>query len=463
MTQSKSLTEIYKEILVDRTKKSQEIWTNLSKLTPYGVHSNWRVFEPYPLFISRAKGSRIYDVDGNEYIDFNMAFGALVVGHANPVLIEKIKQRLEDGTIYGHETEISLKLSETLTRRYGYDMVRFSNTGSEATMLSLRLARVVTGRNKIIKFEGHYHGSHELVMVGVKPSLRHAGNAKCPRSVPTGYPHNVVPKEVAENVIIAPWNDSDAVEKIMRNHGNEVAAIILEPVAMNMGFVPGKKEFVKHLRELADEYNSLLIFDEVKTSGMWVRGAQEYFNVKADIVAVAKALGGGFPFSAVLSSREIMEVIGPKKVPHGGTFNSNPLSTYATYITVTELLIESNLAYTHQLSEQLAKGYRDVIQDRGLEAHVVQLANKGTVFFAKEEVNNWRDFVLKVSWGQWFVWTLGMVINGIIPQPLAYDEQWTISIMHTKEDVQKAIETADKVAKEIKGKSVEAIGIEESI
>lgn len=460
---SEILTQIYREQYIKRTPKSYEIWSNLAKLTPHGVHSNWRIFDPYPLIMARGRGSRIYDVDGNEYIDFNMAFGALVVGHANPLLIERIKQKLEDGVIYGHETETSYKLAKELTQRYGYDMVRFSSTGLEATLLAVRLARASTGRNKILKFEGHYHGTHESLMVGVKPDPKHAGHPKRPRSVPSGYPYNVVPRELAENVIVAPWNDIEAVEELMKMHGNDIAAIILEPVAMNMGVVPGKRELIKRLRELADEYNCLLIFDEVKTSGMWYRGAQEYYGIKADIITIAKAIGGGFPFSAVLTKREIMELIGPKKVPHGGTFNANPLSTYAAYVTVTELLTETNLHYTHKLSEELAKGYRDIIQDKGLDAHVVQIANKGTVYFSKDEINNWRDFVFKVNWGYWYVWILGMVINGVIPQPMAIDEQWTVSIMHTKEDIQKAIEIADRVASEIKGKRVEKLAVEEAI
>ena len=272
-----------------------------------------------------------------------------------------------------------------------------------------------------------------------------------------------VPAEIAQTVVVAPWNDIDAVEKIMRKHGNDIAAIILEPVAMNMGVVPADKEFIKGLRDLANEYNSLLIYDEVKTSGMWYRGAREYYGVKADIIAVAKALGGGFPFSAVLSSRKIMELIGPRKVPHGGTFNANPLSVYAAYITVTELLTENNLYYTHKLSNELAKGYQDLINDVGVEAHVVQVANKGTVYFTKDPVRNWRDFVNKVNWGLWYVWTLGMVVRGVIPQPMAMDEQWTISIMHTKEDIEKTIETASIVLREIKGKTVKPLAVEEAI
>jgi glutamate-1-semialdehyde 2,1-aminomutase len=463
MSKIETLTEIYKDIYTKKTSKSRELWLKLAKITPYGVHSNWRIFDPHPLIISKASGSRIWDIDGNEYIDFNMAFGALVIGHANPKLLEKIKQVIENGTIYGHETEWSYKLGEVLTARYGCDMVRFANTGLESTLLAIRLARAATGRTKILKFEGHYHGSHELLMVSVKPDPKNAGHPKKPRSVPAGYPYNVVPKELTEKVVVAPWNDFEATNEIIKNHGNDLAAIILEPVALNMGVVPGNKDFIIFLRKLADEYNCMLIFDEVKTSGMWYRGAQDFFGVKADIITVAKSIGGGFPFSAVLASKDVMELIGPRKVPHGGTFNANPLSVYAAYVVLTELLTEPNLTYTHKLSEELAKGYRDLIQDRKLEAHVVQIANKGTIYFSKEEINTWRDFVAKVNWGLWYVWTLGMVVNGVIPQPMAIDEQWTISIMHSREDIDKTLETADKVMKEIKGKLVKPITVEEAI
>lgn len=458
-----ALTDLYREQFLKKTKRSKEIWEELVNLTPYGVHSNWRIFDPYPIIMARAKGSRIWDVDGNEYIDYNMSFGALVAGHANPTLVEKVREKLEEGTIYGHETELSLKLSKVLTQRFGYEMVRFSSTGMEATSLAVRLARAYTGREKILKFEGHYHGTHDALAVGVKPNPYNAGHPKMPRSVLAGFPLRAIPEAIASTVVIAPWNDLDAVENIMRKHGDEIAGIILEPVAMNMGVVPADKEFIVGLRKLADEYNSLLIYDEVKTSGMWYRGAAEYYGVRADIIAVAKALGGGFPFSAVLARRDIMELIGPKKVPHGGTFNANVLSVYASYVTVTEILTENNMYYTHKLSSDLAKGYRDLIEDLKIEAHVVQIANKGTVFFSKDPIRNWRDFVNKVSWGQWYNWTLGMVLRGVIPQPMAMDEQWTVSVMHSKEDIEKSIEIAGIVFKEVKEGVAKPMVVEEAI
>ncbi|MEM3961456.1 MAG: aminotransferase class III-fold pyridoxal phosphate-dependent enzyme [Sulfolobales archaeon] len=305
--------------------------------------------------------------------------------------------------------------------------------------------------------------SRSITSIGVKPSPYAAGHPRKPRSVPAGFPLPAIPKSIADTVVIAPWNDLGAVEDIMREHGNDIAAIILEPVAMNMGVVPADKDFIVGLRRIADEYNSVLIFDEVKTSGMWFRGASEYYGVRADIIAVAKALGGGFPFSAVLADRKFMDLIGPRGVPHGGTFNANILSVYAAYVTVTELLTESNLAYTHKLSSELAKGYRDLIEDLRIEAHVVQIANKGTIYFSDKPIKNWRDFVEKVRWGVWYNWVLGMVVNGIIPQPMAYDEQWTISIAHTREDIEKTIEIAGKVFREVREGRALRFEVEEAI
>jgi glutamate-1-semialdehyde 2,1-aminomutase len=456
----KTVTEEYRERFISKTPKSAELYRRNVSLAPHGVHSNWRIFDPHPIFMARGKGSRIWDVDGNEYIDYNMAFGALAIGHAHPILVERIRERIENGTVFGFETKYGVKLAEVLLKRFGFEMIRFSSTGLEGTQLAVRLARAATNRPKILKFEGCYHGSHDSLLVGVKPDPLHAGHPKKPRSVPAGPG---IPKDIADQVVIAPFNDIYAVEDIMRQHGNDIAAIILEPIPMNMGVVLPKKGFLEGLRKLADEYNSLLIFDEVKTSGKFYRGAQDYFGVKPDIIVVAKALGGGYPFSAVMAKKDLMELIGPRKVAHGGTFNSNPLSVYAAYITVTEILTEQNLAYAQKLSDELAKGYRDVIEDKRVDAHVVDIATSGTVFFTKEEISNWRDFVLKVNWGRWYAWVLGMLINGVIPQALGIDEQWTVSIQHTKEDIQKTVEMFDKVLSEIKGRETVPVKVEEAI
>ncbi len=432
----------------ERTKASAELYRRALHLTPFGVHSNWRIFDPYPLFMKRGRGSRIWDADGNEYIDYNMAFGALGIGHAHPVLVGEMRRIIEDGTIYGFETEISVKLAEVLTQRYGYDMVRYSTTGLEATLLAVRLARAFTQRKKILKFEGCFHGTHEQVMVSVKPSIYRAGHPRKPNSVPASLG---MPDELTNLVVVAPYNDLEATEKIMREQGNEIAGVIIEPIAMNMGVVIPDKEFMKGLKELTEEYNSLLIFDEVKTSGKFLRGAQDYFGIRGDIMVVAKSIAGGYPLSAVLARREIFDVVGPNKTAHGGTFNSNILSVSAAYITLTKILTEDGLRHAQQLSQELARGYEDILQDSGIEAHVSHIATSGTIYFCKEPVKNWRDFLRYSNFGRWYAWIMRMLVRGVIPQALGFDEQWTVSVQHSEEDVEKTLEAMKHSVREIKG------------
>lgn len=449
----KSFVEQFKA----KTSRSASLYREALKLTPYGVHSNWRIFDPYPLFMKSGKGSRITDVDGNTYIDFNMAFGALGVGHAHPVLVEEMKKVIEDGTIFGFESEPSVKTAKLLTERFGYDNVRFATTGLEGTLLAVRLARSFTGRKKILKFEGCFHGTHEPLMVSVKPNIYKAGHPKTPNSVPASMG---MPEEFANLVVAAPYGDLEAVEKIMQKHGNEIAGIILEPVAMNMGVVVPSLNFLKGLREIADEYNCLLIFDEVKTSGKFYRGVQEWCGVKGDVMVAAKSIAGGYPFSAILSRKEIFEVVGPNKTAHGGTFNSNPLSVSAAYITLTKILTEENLRHAQRLSEQLADGYDDILEDARIEHSISHIATSGTIYFTSRKIGNWRDFVKYNDFGKWYAWVMGMISNGVIPQALGYDEQWTVSVQHTREDIEETLEVMKKVVTDLKGRFT-PIGVEE--
>lgn len=445
------------ELYISRTRQSSRLYEEAKKLTPYGVHSNWRIFDPYPLFMKSGRGSKIWDVDGNVYVDFNMAFGALGIGHAHPVLVEEMRKVVENGTIFGFESEISVKTAKVLTERFGYDMVRFATTGLEATLLAVRLARSFTGRKKILKFEGCFHGTHEPLMVSVKPNIYRAGHSKQPNSVPASMG---MPDEFANLVIVAPYGDLEATERLMQKHGNEVAGIILEPVAMNMGVVIPSLNFLKGLKELADEYNCLLIFDEVKTSGKFFRGIQEWCGVKGDVMVAAKSIAGGYPFSAVMARKEVFDVVGPNKTAHGGTFNSNPLSVSAAYVTLTKILTEENLKHAQKLSQQLADGYGDILEDAGIEHTISHIATSGTIYFTPRKITNWRDFVKFNDFGKWYAWVLGMILNGVIPQALGYDEQWTVSVQHSREDVEQALEAMKNVVADLKGRFA-PLGVEE--
>ena len=271
------------------TPRSSEVFKASKAQTPLGVHSNYRYIDPYPLYFGSGKGSRIHDVDGNEYIDFNMGFGALLAGHAHPVLVEALTKRVAEGSLLGFEFEDSAKLAAVLCQRFNLEMVRFSNTGAEATMHGIRFARAFTGRKKILKFEGCYHGSHDQLLVSVKPSVEKAGDERFPNPVPAS---EGVLEEIVRNTVVAPFNDLEAVEELMRRHQGEIAAVILEPIPMNMGFVPPRLGFLKGLREICNHHNSVLIFDEIKTCGKFYGGASKYYGVTPDLSILGKARAG---------------------------------------------------------------------------------------------------------------------------------------------------------------------------
>jgi len=429
---------------LEKTKRSEQIYKESVKVTPFGVHSNYRSMDPYPIYFSKGRGSKLWDADGNEYIDFHMAFGVLVSGHSHPVLVEAMKDRIANGTILGFECEESYKVAKLVCERFGVDMVKFSSTGGEATNYVVRFARAYTGRNKILKFEGCYHGFPDSFLVNVKPAVAKAGHPRFPKQVPAS---KGIVEEAVKQTLIAPFNDLEAVETIMEKHGNEVAAIILEPIPMNMGYILPKPGFLEGLRKIADEYNSVLIFDEVKTSGKFYNGATGYFKVKPDLITVAKAIAGGYPLSLIAGKKEIMNSVIPGVVSHAGTFNSNSLSIVAGLVTLSEILTEKAMNEATKLSGMLAKGYEDIIEDSKINALVKWAGTSGTVHFTKaKKIENWRDFITTIDVARWFLYTVIMANRGIVPSAWGPDEQWTISVQHTKEDIQKHLEVFKEIA-----------------
>lgn len=444
--------EVERQKFIERTRRSEQVYKESVKVTPFGVHSNYRFFEPYPIYFSRGKGSRLWDVDGNEYIDFNLAFGVLLTGHSHPILVEAIKERITNGTILGFEFEDSYKLAKIICERFGVDMVKFSSTGGEATNYAIRFARAFTGRKKILKFEGCYHGFGDCLLVNVKPSKAKAGHPRFPNQVPASQG---ILEEVVKNTLVAPFNDLEAVEAIMKTHGNDVAGIILEPIPMNMGFVLPKPEFLKGLRDIADEYNSVLIFDEVKTCGKFYRGAAGYFKVKPDLVTMAKAIAGGYPLSLVAGKKEIMNCVVPGIVSHAGTFNSNPLCITAGIVTLSQILTEEAMTEATKLSEILAKGYEQIIEDTKIPAIVQWAGTSGTIHFTKaKKIEDWRSF-LTTEVARWFLYLIIMMNKGIIPMAPGPDEQWTVSVQHTKEDIEKHLEVFKEVAEHVRRLDIE--------
>jgi glutamate-1-semialdehyde 2,1-aminomutase len=429
-----------------RTKKSARAWEAAKRRIPSGVNSNYRLVDPHPLYMRRARGSRIWDADGNEYIDFNMGFGALVAGHSHPILAKAMKDRVSNGTIFGYESVETPSLADQMCRRFRVDRLKFSMSGLDATLFAIRLARAVTGRRRILKFEGCYHGSHDALMVSIKPRKELSGDPKAPNPVPSS---KGLLKELLETAIVAPFNDLDATETLALSHADDVAGIIVEPVPMNMGYVNPHPGFLEGLRAIADEVGAVLIFDEVKTCGKWHGGAEEAFHVRPDIKVLGKSIAGGFPLAAVGGKAALMDQVVPGSIAHAGTFNANPVSITAGLVTLMKILTRAGMRHAQQIGTDLAKGYIDIVEDHGLQAKVPFGGISGALHFTRIEVTDWRSFQ-DVDVGRWWAYYTAMQNRGIIPMATGPDEQWTTSVAHSKADVARHLDAFEELAEGMK-------------
>jgi glutamate-1-semialdehyde 2,1-aminomutase len=434
------------EIFRARTKKSAKAFEAAKKFIPFGVNSNYRLVDPYPLYVQKARGSTLWDLDGNEYVDFNMAFGALVGGHSPPILAKAMRDRVANGTIFGFESGDASALAAHMAKRFHVDRLKFSSTGIEATLFAIRLARAVTDRTMILKFEGCYHGSHDALMVSVKPSRDKEGDPRRPNPVPSSK--GLAP-QIIQNTVVAPFNDLSATESIASENADDLAAIILEPIPMNMGFVLPKPGFLEGLRRLADETGALLIFDEVKTCSKFYGGAEEAFGVRPDLKCFGKAIGGGFPLSGVGGKAAILDETIPGQVAHAGTFNANPVAVTAGLVTMTKILTRAGMNHAAKIGDALGRGYRDAIEDHGLFMHVQFKGISGAVHFTQRPVTDWRSFQ-SVDVGRWWGYFTAMLNRGIIPSATGPDEQWTASVAHTMADVRRHLDAFSDVAEMIK-------------
>ncbi len=415
-----------------RTPRSQALHERAKSSLPMGVSSSFQAVPPYPLFIDLARGSHIWDLDGNEYADFHLAFGSLLVGHAHPLLVEALRDQLGRGSLYSLPCPETVDLAEELVRRFApIEQVRFCNSGTEATMDAIRLARAHAGRDKIVKIEGSYHGHHDTVLMSTKPSLDAAGPAERPNTVPAS---KGIPADVKSNTIIAPFNDPEALERILSEHEGEVAAVITEAVLMNVGIMLPEEGYLQKVRDITRRHDVLLIFDEVKT-GVTVApgGVTELYPVEPDLICLAKSIGGGMPIGAFGGRKEVMVHINHKEVLHLGTFNGNPMSMRAGLVTLTRLFTPAAHAHAIGLSQQLAEGYVGIIDEFNMPMHVAQIGAKGCAMFRLERARNyraWWDIDMGLSYAYW----LFLANRGILFPP-GFDDQWTISIQHTQADI----------------------------
>ena len=448
-----------------RTRRSAELFERARRSLPLGVASSFQAYDPYPLFMTDARGSRITDADGNEYIDFDMAFGVLAAGHSHPLLAEALQHRVANGTCYTFPVEDGIALAEEIKARFGADLVRFSNSGTEATMDAIRVARGYTGREKIIKFEGGYHGHHDDVLVSIQPPREAMGPAAQPATVPASAG---IPRSRIAETVVAPFNDPEILEAILEANRDEIAAIIVEPVQFNIGVVPPKPGYLERLRELATEHGAVLVFDEVKTGVVlaW-GGAFEYFGVKPDLFCLAKSIGGGIPIGAFGGRGEVMRVIetlegsgapgsgidrstipgGATRVAHLGTFNGNPLSMTAGLVTLTRILTPDAYPRLNALADALTAGCQAVLDDFDLSGYAINVGPKGCVMFTPERVTNYRDFIGLDSelWGAFFFY---LANRGILLPP-GPDDQWTLSVQHTDAEIERHVAVFREFAAEL--------------
>ncbi len=428
---------------IQRTPRSRAAHTTASTRLPLGVASNYRSYEPYPLHVRDGKGSRIRDIDGNEYIDFNMCFGALMAGHCHPAVVRAVRAKLETGTMFGMPHDAENALAEEICARFPVEMVRFGNSGTEATMHAVRLARAATGRERIIKMEGGYHGLHDSALVSVKPKAPEIGDPAMPTSVPGGLG---ITRATLANTLVAQFNDPEGVERLFARYPGEIAAVIVEPIMMNVGILMPDPGYHQRLREITRAHGALLIFDEVKTGAKLARGgACEYFGVKPDIICLAKSIGGGFSLAAFAATRAIMNLIADHKVFHGGTYNTNPVAMAAGLATFREVLTPAAYEHVTRLNTRLVEGYRAEIDRSGLRAYVIGAGSNGALMFFDRPIRTYRDW-LAADTESWRHYWFAMTNRGVIPQPYWWDEQWSISVAHSEADIDRHLAVFAEVA-----------------
>jgi len=457
-----------------RTPRSAQLYERARASLPLGVASSFQAYEPYPLFMTDARGSRITDADGNEYIDFDMAFGVLAAGHSHPILAEALTRRVANGTCYTFPVEDSVVMAEEIKRRFAADLVRFSNSGTEATMDAIRVARGYTGREKIIKFEGGYHGHHDDVLVSIQPPRELMGPADAPATVPASAG---LPRSRLQETVVAPYNDPAALETVLERHAGEIAAILIEPVQFNIGVVPPLAGYLQRVRELATAHGAVLIFDEVKTGVVLAYGgATEHFGIQPDLFCLAKSIGGGIPIGAFGGRGEVMSVIetlegrqhfagmagslgtaleqttipgGATRVAHLGTFNGNPLSMAAGVAVLTRILTREVYPGLHTLAGRLTTGCQAVIDEFGLPGYAINAGPKGCVMFTPERVTNYRDFI-GLDGELWEASFFYLANRGILLPP-GPDDQWTLSVQHSEAEIDRYVETFRQFATELLG------------
>jgi len=435
-------------VFLARQPRSRALLERARRSLAGGVTSNWQIARPQAVWISHGRGSKIVDVDGTEYVDLHGGYGAMAVGHAHPSVVAAVSERVAKGTHFAQPTEDAIVVAEELSRRFGLPQWRFANSGTEATMDAVHLMRAITGRPKIVKLEGAYHGHHDSVQVSVYPAADEIGPRSRPNSVPSSAG---IPTEIVELTVITPFNDLEVLAEILEAERGQVAGMLLEPVMMNAGVILPEPGYLEGLRELTSRHGVLLAFDEVKT-GLTVGpgGATARFGVRPDIVCLAKSVGGGLATAAIGGSAEVMQAIASGRYEQVGTFNGNPLAMAAARAALTEVLNDDAYARFDRLRALMVAGCQAAIAEHELPAHLVAIGAKGCVTFSDQPVRDFRDFLrIDDRWSHchWLFQHNG----GVFLPPWGKAEQWLVSAQHTDEDAERFVANFRSFAAAVRG------------
>jgi glutamate-1-semialdehyde 2,1-aminomutase len=433
----------------ERTPKSGEMFERARRSMVNGVPSSYQVRDPWPIYLEEGRGSRVWDVDGNEYIDYHNGFGSMVQGHAHPAIVEAVQRQVARGTHFAAATEDTIAVAEGLAERFRLPQWRFVNSGSEATMDAIRIARAATGRDTIVKIFGSYHGHHDYVMVSIGVPFDKIGDPDNLASLPYGAG---IPKVVSDMTIPVPFNDAGAMERRIQrlfDEGRPPACVIMEAAMMNLGVVLPEPGYLEQVREITRKYGMILIFDEVKT-GLCVAagGATEKFGVVPDMVTLAKAVGGGLPAGAIGGTHEALEVVKSGKVYQVGTYNGNPLTMAAARASLEQVLTPDAYRHLSALNDRLMMGCEEVLRKYNLPGYTVGISSKGTVTFSKQRIRDYASFMAnqdgELTELAWF-WNMN---RGIFMTP-GREEEWTLSVSHSFEDTDHYVAAFDEMAYEL--------------
>ncbi len=433
-------------IFVRRQPESGRLAARACRSLAGGATSSWQITVPQPVWLSHGRGSKIYDVDGNEYVDLHGGYGAALAGHAHPAIVEAVRSQVILGTHFAQPTQNAVLVAAELARRFGLPLWRFANSGTEATMDAVHLMRAITGRDLIIKVEGCYHGHHDSVQVSVTPNAEEAGPAGKPAQAPSS---TGIPDAIVALTLVASFNDLDSVARLLDEHPGEVAGMIIEPIMMNAGIIHPEPGYLAALKDLLHAHRALLTFDEVKT-GLTAgpNGATGLAGVTPDITCLAKAIGGGVAVAAIGGTAEVMAHVANDDYEMVGTFNGNPLAMAAARAMLCEVATDEAYRRIERLRQRAVSGIGEAIADTGLAAHVVSAGAKGCVVFSAQPVRDYRGFLGiddRYSHAHWLFQHNG----GVFLPPWGKIEQWLISVQHDEADIDRMVANFRRFAQAI--------------